>query len=126
MIFQRRAFSLVEVLVALGMFAFAVIGLLMAYNSSLNAAREVRRESQIRQLLEDRVAEWEGLNLEPTENRGDSRLPGVTLLESCQPHEFIGPDQTIYRGFWKITLTAEWQEGGSPQSMQAEFLRYQP
>jgi hypothetical protein len=123
---RPTAFSLVEVLVALGMFAFAVVGLLIAYNSSLSAAREVRRESEIRRLLEDRMAEWEGIPLEPTENRLESSIPGVTLLETCQREELIGPEQTIYSGFWKITLTATWEDAGSPQSLQADFLRYQP
>lgn len=122
----RRGFSLVEVLVALGVFAFAVVGLLIAYNAALSAAREVRRESEVRRVLEDRVAEWEGVELEASEKRIESRLPGVVLVEKCERHELVDDERNIFSGFWKITLVAQWEDSGEPQSMEAEFLRYQP
>ena len=51
-----RAMTLFEVLVALTIFSFAVIGCLVAYNSTLSAAREVRFEAEVRRILEDRIA----------------------------------------------------------------------
>ena len=120
-----RAFSLVEVLIALGVFSFAVVGLLGAYNSAMAAASDVRRESEIRRMLENRVASLELRDLEPYENREETVIPGVTITERIEQEQLIDDEQTIF-DFWRVTVEATWEQGGQPQAMAATFLRYEP
>lgn len=122
---RRFGFSLVEVLVALGVFSFAVVGLLAAYNSAMAAASDVRKEAEIRRLLENRVAALEFRQLEPYESKIESGLPGVTLTERIEQEQLVDSEQTIFE-FWRVHVVAEWIQGGEPQEMSASFLRADP
>jgi len=116
--------TLFEVLVALTIFSFAVIGCLVAYNSTLSAAREVRHDAEVRRILEDRVAELEGMEPREYEKVIDSALPGLKIRESIRPEEITDAQGTVLSGFWKVEVTAEWERDGAPQEIQCSFLRY--
>jgi prepilin-type N-terminal cleavage/methylation domain-containing protein len=121
---SRRAMTLFEVLIALTIFSFAVIGCLVAYNSTLSAAREVRYDAEVRRILEDRVAELEGMELQEYEKEIDSGLPGLKIRESIRPEEIIDAERNVLSGFWKVEVTAQWERDGVPQEIQSSFLRY--
>ena len=119
-----RAMTLFEVLVALTIFSFAVIGCLVAYNSTLSAAREVRFEAEVRRILEDRIAHLEGMELKEYEDQIESDLPGLKVRETIRPEEIVDSERTILSGFWKVEITASWERDGVPQEIQTSFLRY--
>lgn len=119
-----RAMTLFEVLVALTIFSFAVIGCLVAYNSTLSAAREVRFEAEVRRILEDRIAHLEGMELKEYEDQIESDLPGLKIRETIRPEEIVDSERTILSGFWKVEITASWERDGVPQEIQTSFLRY--
>ena len=119
-------FTLFEVLVALGIFCLAIIGLLFACNSALDAAREVRFEAAVRRLLEDRVAELEGMDAGDYAQAFDSALPGVAIHESISRETVVDHERTILEGFWKVAVQARWVRDGEERSLEAEFLRYEP
>ena len=118
------AFTLFEALVALAVFSFAVLGFLAAYDAALDAAREVRRESIVRQILEDRIAWLEKAELFETENRMDGPLPGMKILEAITPETMVDEEQNILGGFWRMSVTVEWQRDGQAETVEASFLRY--
>jgi type II secretory pathway component PulJ len=120
----RRAFTLFEALVALAVFSFAVIGFLWAYDATLDAAREVRREAIVRQIMEDRIAWLEIAELVETDNRIDGPLPGMKIRETIQPERLIDEEQNILQGFWRAAVVVEWETDGRKESMEASFLRF--
>jgi len=121
---RGNAFTLVEALVALGVFSFAVLGFLMAFDTTLGAAREVRREAMIRQILEDRIAWLEHAPLEPREARIDGPIPKMIIREEIAPERLVDESRNIYEGFWKVRVLVEWDRAGEKETMEAGFLRY--
>ena len=119
----QQAFTLVETLIALGIVAFAVIGLLTALNSAVDAARFLRREATVRQQLENRVAR---LLLDQRKNMREE-IPadanGVAFLEEIKPEEVTAADRGIINGFQRIRVVARWKgSGGAAEEREASFL----
>ena len=123
---SRRGFTLVEALVALGVFAFAVMGFMLAFESALQAAREVRREAILRQILEDRMAWLEHAPLARMENRIEGPLPGMIIQEEIAPETMLDEQRTILEGFWRVRVLVEWPGPEGPETLEAGFLRYGP
>lgn len=123
---QRRGFTLVEALVALGVFAFAVMGFMLAFESALQAATEVRREALIRQIMEDRMAWLEHAPLAPMENRIEGPMPGMIIREEIAPETMLDEERTILEGFWRMRVLVEWPGPRGPETLEAGFLRYGP
>jgi type II secretory pathway component PulJ len=117
-------FTLFEALVALAVFSFAVIGFLWAFDATLDAAREVRREAVVRQILEDRMAWLEIAELVETENVIEGPMPGMKIRETIQPERLIDEEQNILEGFWRVGVLVEWETDGRKESMEAGFLRF--
>lgn len=123
----NTAFTLVEALVALGVFAFAVLGVLMAFDSGLQAAQQVRREALVRQILEDRVAWLETAPLEPAENRFEGPLPGMLIREEITRETLVDEERTVFDGFWRVRVLVQWPgPGGNKENLEAGFLRFGP
>lgn len=119
---QRQAFTLLETLTALGVFCFAVLGLLFALHVTADAANNVQRESRIRGQLESRLA---GLSLPPfKETSKESKEDGVTYTEEIQREDVRGTNGSVLPGYWKIQVVAEWSEGNERQKWDASHLAW--
>ena len=123
---KSRAFTLIEVLIALGVFGFAVIGGLAALNTIMEMASETRFEGVVRQRLEDCVARIEAEPPGEISRVTDLTSPTMKITEECKPEQVIGSNRTILNGFWRVKIRAEWQQAGEPQTLEASFLRYNP
>lgn len=121
---KMAAFTLFEALVALAVFSFAVMGFLMAFDSTLDAARVVRRESLIRQVMEDRMAWLENAELAPMDSRIDGPWPGMKVQEIVTREVLTDDKKNVLDGFWKMRVVVEWTRDGQEEKMEASFLRY--
>lgn len=126
---RRGGFTLLEVLVALGMFVLAVGGLAFALDRSFAANNYLRRDGEIRQQLESLLDESMALPvavLEQGREAGPDVL-GVTYSVAAEPApEFRNKDDEELGGLWRVTVRAEWIEQGEKQEWQESHLRYQP
>lgn len=109
---------------ALGVFSFAVLGFLMAFDTTLQAARDVRREAMARQILEDRIAWLERIPLEPRDVRLDGPVPGMVIREEVAPERLVDERQNVYEGFWRVRVLVEWERSGEKEQLEAGFLRF--
>jgi len=82
-----QGFTLFEVLLALAVFALAVVGLATAMDTALQSALEVRERSALRAELESQLATRQGfplnaehLTIEAKDNRG------ISVEETLTPH----------------------------------------
>ena len=126
---KLRGFTLLEVLIALGMFVLAVGGLALALDRAFSASIILRRDDEIRQQIESLIDQAMVLPIDGLQQgieSGPDAL-GAKYSSVAEPVEdLVNKDQETLGGIWKITVRAAWEEGGQEQEWKEEFLRYQP
>lgn len=118
------AFSLFEVLIALGVFAIAVIGLAVALDSAVQAAFEARGRAFARMQLESRLSACladppvQGKRvIEARDNHG------VRVEETMEPYEAKTTNGDLVPGLWKLKILADW---GAKKTETADIILYRP
>jgi len=116
----RRAFTLIEVLTAMGIFSFAVLGLLFALNVTVEASRDVQRQKVIRGEIESRLAR---MSLPPLKEFSASvEQDGILYREEIRPESVKTQDLSLLPGYWRVRVLAEWKAGGQPQRWDVSHL----
>lgn len=126
---KARGFTLLEVLIALGMFVLAVGGLALALDRAFSASIILRRDGEIRQQIESLIDQAMILPIDRLQQGIESEPDalGVKYSTIAEPVEdLVNKDQETLGGIWKITVRAAWEEGGRDEEWKEEFLRYQP
>ena len=102
-----HGFTLFEIMIALTVFAFAVVGLATALDRALNAGIEVRQRSLLRSELESQLAirmaiplEKDTFVLEAKDNRG------IRVEENIVPFEAQNQNGDDVQNIKKLTITA--------------------
>ncbi len=115
-------FTLMEVLVAVAVFAFAVLGLLFALNVTTDAARETLRQQALRAELQSRLAR---LSVPPyNEGRQTEEAGGIQYTLEVAPEQIKAPDNTLMSGYWRIRVLAEWKENGKSYEWDVSHLAF--
>lgn len=123
---KNQAFTLFEVMMAMGIFGMAVVGMMVALNAALSAAAEARREQAVRAEIENRIAVLERRPLGVHERSEKLPSPPMEITESVRPEPITASDRARLEGFWRVRVVAKWREGGAERAMEASFLRYGP
>lgn len=118
--------TLLEVMLALALFATAAVALVQAINTIAIATIEARNLRTVEQTLEGILDE-------------ESKKPQMAELEKdIKPgddgiayHVRIAPVQDVrtkagtqLNGLFRVTVTATWKEDGRPMKIEAETMRY--
>ena len=122
-------FALYEVLLGITIFALGVIALGHAVENCLNASTINAEEGVVRQILSNRMAEVQatkGVPEDTKEFKIDTNYGGIKVVQKTTAAELTEPDNTLLDGIYLVTLTAQWQQGGVPQSKQVKFYVYRP
>jgi len=122
-------FALYEVLIGVAIFALGVLALGRAVEYCLNASTLNAEEEAVRQMLSNRMAEIQaapGLPDRGKEFKIKSGYGVVKLVQKSGPAELVEPNNTRLNGINLVTLTAQWERGGSSQSKQIKFYVYRP
>jgi hypothetical protein len=125
----HRAFALYEVLLGITIFALGVIALGHAVENCLNASTISAEENAVRQILSNRMAEiqtTQGVPDDSKEFKVASNYGAIKVVQKTAAAELTEPDKTLVNGLYLVTLTAQWQGGGVPQSKQIQFYVYRP
>ena len=126
---NARGFTLIEVLVALGMFVLAVGGLALALDRAFAASNLLRQEDEIRQQLASLVDESMILPMDVLiagRETGPDAL-GIKYAVSAEPVEDLrNKDEEVLGGLWLVTVRAVWEQAGEEQEWKEQFLRFQP
>jgi len=124
---HSRGFALYEVMIGLAIFALGVLALGRAVQNCMNASILSEEENRVRRLLANRMAEIQASPVPPDakrETKIDTGYGFVKLTEKAQPEELEEPDHTLVTGISRVTLTAQWERNGTPQSRQVVFYVY--
>jgi Tfp pilus assembly protein PilV len=124
-----RGFALYEVLLGITIFALGVIALGHAVENCLNASTINAEEEVVRQILSNQMAEIQasrGIPDDSKEFKIGSNYGGIKVVQKTAAAALTEPDNTVLDGIYLVTLTAQWQQGGIPQSKQIKFYVYRP
>ena len=123
----RGAFALYEVLIGVAIFAIGVIALGRAVQNCLNASTISAEEKAVQQILSDRMGEVQAASTVPDaqkEFKINSSYGLVRLVQKTVPAGLTEPGNTVLNGINLVTLTANWQHAGIPESKQIQFYVY--
>ena len=120
---RQEGFTLLEVLLALGVFALAAVGLVVAIDTALRAALSVRERSMARRELESRLAYCLADPPGPTKRvLTTEQNHGVRVEETLIPWPMKNGDGKEVAGMKKLTILT----GTGDSSEKAEILLYSP
>lgn len=100
-------FTLLEVVIALAVFAFAVVGLVSALNTAIQSALEVRQRAMLRSELESQFALRMGITLDKERLVLEARdNHGIRVEENFVPYPLKNKDGIAIQNIKKLTITA--------------------
>ncbi len=129
---RKKGFLLLEVVLALGVFAIACTGLAVAFNRMAQAASLAQSELRVTRLLESALTEQLSF---PTLDEGVTQIPvegtDIELDVVIEPIEdLLNKDGEPLQEVFSIKITANWFQSGAWQSRTVETWRnnlmYQP
>jgi type II secretory pathway pseudopilin PulG len=125
---KKRGFLLLEVVLALGVFAIACTGLTVAFHRMAGAASLAQSELRITRILDSALTEQLSM---PTIEEGVSQIPvegtDVELDVVIEPiDDMENQDGEVLQQMFHIKITANWFENGAWQERSAETWRYNP
>lgn len=124
--FTNRAFTLLEVMLAVMIFAIAVVGLLMALSTTIGTASAFDREGKVALSLQNQLAEAREIDFAAgTETVGPDEL-GVVYTRDITPLQLQNKDGQGLNGLYSIRITANWGQGGPDETETAEVYVYKP
>lgn len=127
---RPRGFLMMEVVLALGIFALAATGFAIALAKTSDAAQLSQRRMQINRILESALEEAlslpvleEGVeSVSLKEEVGGSSVEIDTKIEILEEMENM--DGQLLQQMYRIEVTAHWYEDGQWQEEMAETWRY--
>jgi type II secretory pathway pseudopilin PulG len=125
---RSGGFLLLEVVLALGVFAIACTGLTVAFHRMAGAAQLAQSELRITRILDSALTEQMSF---PTLEVGVAQIPveGTDIeldVEIAPIEDLQNQDGEILQQMFHITVTANWFESGAWQSRSVETWRYNP
>jgi hypothetical protein len=115
-----------EVVIALGIFAIACTGLVVAFHRMAETASLAQHELRITRILESALAEQISF---PTLEEGTTQIPiegtDIELDVVITPIEDLeNQDGQLLQEMYRIEITAKWFASGAWQSRSVETWRY--
>ncbi len=122
----RNGFLLLEVVLALGVFAIAATGMAVAFHRMAESASLAQTEMRITRILDSALTEQLSF---PTLEEGVTQIPvegtDIELDVVIEPIEDLeNQDGELLQQMYHIEITANWFANGAWQSRSAETWRY--
>jgi hypothetical protein len=125
---KKRGFLLLEVVLALAVFAIACTGLTVAFHRMAGAASLAQSELRITRILDSTLTEQLSM---PMLEEGVTQIPvegnDIQLDVVIEPIEDMeNQDGELLQQMFHIKIIANWYENGAWQERSAETWRYNP
>ncbi len=118
--FPKDGIILLEILLAIAIFAMGVLALGRCVQACLDAGRLRAEDARARQLLENRMTEISASPALPERERrrelSTGPFAGLTLVESRRALDLKNEQNLPLPGLYEITLRAEWPTGNRTAS----------
>jgi len=123
----RAGFALYEVLLGVTVFMIGVLALGRAVQNCLNASSLSAEDTQVRQILANRMAEIQATPGTPDlakETKIETGYGQVKLIQRTAPAQLTEESGIELNGIILVTLRVEWSRGGTNQSEGVQFYVY--
>jgi prepilin-type N-terminal cleavage/methylation domain-containing protein len=122
----QHGFVLLELMIALTIFAVLSLGLVTALNESFHAAQDRNAADRAARGLRNQLALLRSAALAP----GDHDLPddgsGMAYHLKVAPESMEDQKKQPVLGIYRATITAQWKSDGLVEKQQISELVYQP
>jgi prepilin-type N-terminal cleavage/methylation domain-containing protein len=122
-----RGFVLLEIIIALTVFAIAVTGLAVALHSALDASNDLRRHASVRRGMESLLAEarQQTKREEMQLTRTDETL-GLTFQSTLEELKWTNRTGAPVRGLYRLRVVASRTQPDAIPENSAEIYVYRP
>ena len=124
---RRRAFVLLEAMLAVAIFAIGVLALGAAVNNCLVAERFKEEDSRARRALGNRIAEIEAESVKLTDSSTEELkgfFEGMTLKTTRVPVKKKNEKEQDILGIYSVRLEVMWKSDGADQAREITFYFY--
>ncbi len=121
---RPRGFMLLEIMLAVAIFAMGVVTLGAALTQCIVAQRLRFESERARLALQNRMAEIQANPAMPDNSATRAMkgaFTGMTMIEKRKAVEFKNEEGAILSGLNQVTLTAEWDSDGERRSRTSTF-----
>lgn len=125
---SSRAFVLLEVMLAVGIFAAGVIGLGACVSNGLNAEIVRSEDARARLALGNRMAEIERGAVKVDVAKSEElkgAFEGMTLKQSAKPWVGMNENKQAISGISEITVEVIWKSGAQIQTKAVTFYVFE-
>jgi prepilin-type N-terminal cleavage/methylation domain-containing protein len=123
---DNRGMVLLEVIIALTIFAVVSLGLVLALNESFSAAQDRNAADAVARGLRNQLVLLRAAPLAP----GDRDLPddgsGTTYHLDIAPEPMLDQKKQPVLGLYRATINAQWKRDGHAEKQEISELLYQP
>jgi prepilin-type N-terminal cleavage/methylation domain-containing protein len=121
-----RAFTLLEVMLALAIFSMAILGLALSLQEMIEASLESRRDNEVRRELDSRLATFRQKQIQPgTQDLGQDQA-GRTYEGETTLLELKNQRNVALHGLYRLTVRTKWKAGATEEERSCSLYVYQP
>lgn len=122
---RQRGFTLLEALLACGVFVIACVSLAHTMQVLGDAVADSRQEERVVRALRTLLEEQRYLRpIQQGEESLESPEPGVVFLKRVERFEGKNREGQSIDGLWNLSVVARWREGPTQRERKAETLCY--
>jgi type II secretory pathway pseudopilin PulG len=123
---EKSGMVLLEVLMALTLFAVVSLSLVLALNESMDAARDRNEADAAVRGLTNRLAMLHTASITPEDEDLPDDGSGLTYHLKIEPETMQDQKKQPVLGTYRVTLTAKWKNAGQVEDRAVSELVYQP
>ncbi|MEM6821898.1 MAG: hypothetical protein AAF558_08175 [Verrucomicrobiota bacterium] len=119
---RKKGYLLLEVILALGVFAVAFAGIAKGLNGMIDVLVEVRKESAARTVLQNHIAKVRADPIEPKETT--EKEEGFVIRTRIEPMDLRNEDDEPLQNLFKVIIEVSPDRQGAPISQSTELVLY--
>ena len=122
----KAGFMLFEVLLAMAVFSFVVVGLANSLGQTADAMQSSNREGEIRLALTSRLAEDQiqpiqlGIGSDPSDD------PTLTIEHEWKALKMTNGNNLQLTDLYELSVRAKWKQTGQDRTQEAKIIVYHP
>ncbi len=119
---HRRAYALLDVVLAVALFAITVTGLLSVLRGIGDTSSGFARDRYIQQQIEGLLAEKRRLGIDAMVSESVDALTGITFRTYVEPFQIDNGEGAALESLYKLTAEATFLDDGGEQVEKAELI----